>query len=104
MPRVAACAKNQLGPSGTIPEELKAAALAIARWRCLSRLPGMKSLQDEARRAEYSDALALLSDVAACKFALTAPAEPIAADIGSPVAPDVGDPRTCFSPEKFDGT
>lgn len=94
--RVAANGRNQLGASGTIPDELKAAALAIARWRILSRLPGMKSLQDEARRAEYSDALALLAAVADGKFAIQKPSEPIDADTGA-VEPSISTPCVKFS-------
>ena len=89
--RVAAYSRNKLGPAGTIPEELKASALAITRWRILSRLPGMKSLQDEARRAEYADALSLLSAVADGKFAILQPETPLEnADIGV-VLPSISD-------------
>jgi len=37
--RVAACKENRLGEGATIPEELKPAALAILRYRVLTRLP-----------------------------------------------------------------
>ena len=84
--RVAACARNRLGPEGTIPEELRATALAIARWRVLSRLPGVGSLQDDARRHEYQDALALLGDVAACRFAIVQPAETADGETGGAAA------------------
>lgn len=101
--RIAANGRNQLGAAGTIPEELKAAALAIARWRILSRLPGVKSLQDDARRAEYNDALALLAAVARGEFAIIQPETPLDADTGAPV-PDAGDPRSDFARENWDGT
>lgn len=101
--RIAAYGGNRLGPSGTIPEELKATALAIVRWRVLSRLPGMRSLQDDARRSEYNDALALLAAVAKGDFAIIQPDSPIEVETGS-LAPDVGEPRTTFSRDKFDGT
>ena len=99
--RVAANDRNDLGPAGTIPEELKAAALALARWRVLSRLPGMRMLQDDARRMEYTDALALLAAVANDNFAIEQPEDPIEADTGGTLPPDVGDPRTQF--ENLDG-
>lgn len=102
--RIAANKANALGASGTIPEELKAAALAIARWRILSRLPGMKALQDDARRSEYADAQALLSAVAKGEFAVEQPETPIEADVGSVPDPDVGEERTEFTRENFDGT
>ncbi|NCC93835.1 MAG: DUF1320 domain-containing protein [Opitutae bacterium] len=99
--RIAANPSNCLGEAGTIPEELRAAALAIARWRVLSRLPGMRMLQDDARRMEYNDALALLAAVAKGDFAIEQPEDPISADIGGALPPDVGDPRTQF--ENLDG-
>ena len=100
--RVAANGRNQLGAAGTIPDELKAAALAIARWRILSRLPGMKSMQDEARRAEYSDALALLAAVAKGEFAIQQPADPIDADTGA-VEPSISDRCVKFSRSRQNG-
>lgn len=94
--RVAANKQNLLGAAGTIPEELRGAALAIARWRALSRLPGLRSLQDDARRMEYTDALALLASVARGEFAIEQPED--AADIDTAGIPDpsVGDPRSEF--------
>jgi hypothetical protein len=100
--RVAACARNTLGPEGTIPDELKAAALALARWRCLSRLPGMRALQDEARRAEYNDALALLADVARCSFAIVAPESPLPADLGGTL-PSIGTKPLSFTRDQQSG-
>lgn len=100
--RVAAESKNQLGPTGTIPEELKSAALAIARWRILSRLPGMKFLQDEARRAEYSDALSLLAAVADGKFAIVQPENPIEANTGV-VEPSISTKCSHWSRQRQNG-
>lgn len=101
--RVAANKANRLGASGTIPEELRSAALAIARWRALNRLPGVKMLQDDARRLEYTDAVAMLASVADGKFAIEQPAEPADIDVSETPAPDVGDERTDFSRENFNG-
>ncbi|MBI5770829.1 MAG: DUF1320 family protein [Verrucomicrobia bacterium] len=70
---VAAYSANQLGDGATIPGELETAACAIARYRALNRLP-IKSLLTETRIQEYKDALTLLRDVAAGKFALEQPA------------------------------
>ncbi len=72
---VAAHRQNTLGDGITIPDELEAAACAIARYRALNRLP-TKSLLTETRVSEYRDALALLRDVAAGKFAIEQPATP----------------------------
>jgi hypothetical protein len=94
--RVAAHPRNRLGAEGTIPEELRAAALAIARWRVLSRLPGIRMLQDDARRLEYTDALALLSAVARGDFAIEQPEDEIDADVGVAADPSVGEARNEF--------
>lgn len=94
--RVAANKQNLLGAAGTIPEELRSAALAIARWRALSRLPGVRSLQDDARRQEYTDALALLAAVARGEFAVEQPDEAAEIDTAGIPDPEVGDPRSEF--------
>lgn len=94
--RVAANPRNRLGEAGTIPGELRAAALAIARWRVLSRLPGMRMLQDDARRMEYNDGLALLAAVARGDFAIEQPEDPIDVDTAGIPDPAVGDPRSEF--------
>jgi phage gp36-like protein len=73
---VAACQKNVLGETGTIPGELEGAALAMIRRYLFTRLPGTSRLLDENRRKETEDAIALLRDVAAGKFAIVAPAAP----------------------------
>lgn len=70
---VAGNAQNTLGEGVTIPNELENAACAIARYRALNRLP-VKSLLTETRIAEYRDALTLLRDVAAGRFAIEQPA------------------------------
>jgi phage gp36-like protein len=70
---IAAYPQNKLGEGVTIPAELETAACAIARYRALNRLP-VKSLLTETRIGEYKDALALLRDVAAGKFAIEQPA------------------------------
>jgi hypothetical protein len=71
---VAACGSNTLGPAGTLPPRLIAAALAIFRHRAATRLPGMSGLIDDLRQREYDDALRQLRDVAACRFAVEEPA------------------------------
>ncbi len=74
--RVAACQNNRLGDltqGEQIPEELKPTALAIVRYRVLLRLP-LSSLVTPQREREYTDALTLLSAVAACKFRIEQPA------------------------------
>lgn len=70
---VAACSRNLLGEAGTIPDELEDAALALFVYRFLTRLPNLKSLLDDRRVKAYEDAVALLKNVAVCKFAIVPP-------------------------------
>ena len=68
---VSGCARNVLGPAGTIPDSLADAALSLMRWRLATRLPGAsQALLDESRKQEYDDALRLLRDVARCNFGI----------------------------------
>lgn len=71
---VAACSANRLGPAGTIPPQLESAALALIRYRLAGRLP-VRTLMTDDRRTEREAAERLLRDVAACKFAVEAPAD-----------------------------
>lgn len=72
---IAANHGQTVGEVGKIPEELLSAAIAIARWRLLGRLP-VKTFATESRRKEYEDAVALLRDVAAGKFAISVAIDP----------------------------
>lgn len=65
-------ARYTLGPDGTVPGKLVSATLAIIRYRFITRLP-LKTLLTEERKAEYRDALTLLRDVAAGRFAIEEP-------------------------------
>ena len=102
---VAGCSRNRLGPLGTIPQELKQAAIDIFRFRLTLRLPGVKFLQDDSRRTAYQDALTLLRKVSACSFAVEQPAEEDALDVntGGAQTPAVGKERDRFAPERFNG-
>ena len=73
--KVAACRANVLGEGDTIPDELEDAALAIARNRVFTRLPGMGALNDDTRRDEVRSAERLLDSVAACTFLIEQPAD-----------------------------
>lgn len=70
--RVGACDKNTLGPAGTIPDELLAAAIDLAIYRLTKRLPG-KILAKQERIDAADKAEALMKDVAACSVALVQP-------------------------------
>jgi hypothetical protein len=73
--RVAACNANTLGPAGTIPDECKRHAIAIAVFCLGKRLP-RAVLLDEDRRHANNQAVAFLRDVAECKVALEQPETP----------------------------
>jgi hypothetical protein len=69
---VGSSGKVALGAEGTIPDELEAASLTLLRRNLATRLPRMKSLFDETRQRELSDAMTLLRDVAAYRFRVIA--------------------------------
>jgi hypothetical protein len=90
--RVAACRANTLGSGATIPDEVLHHALALIRYRLITRLPvGVK----EERRKEYEDALAALRDVASCRVTIEQPATASAEVVSSPT------PRTTPRPRRF---
>lgn len=76
---VAANSRNQLGPAGTIPDELQSAALALLRRYLFTRLPNMKALYDEIRQGETEDAMTRLRDTARGLFAIVPPESPASA-------------------------
>ena len=80
---IGACEKNKLGPLDTVPDQLVSAALSIIRFRLLNRFPEL-GLQTDARKSEYDNALVLLRDVAACRFAVE---QPPADEVGPEVMP-----------------
>lgn len=96
---VAACRRNKMGASGTIPSELKNAAMDIFRYRATLRLPGMKVLQDDARRGAYTDAIRLLERAADCRLNIEQPAagEESTQQLASVPPPATGDIREDFS-------
>jgi hypothetical protein len=73
---VATWPENVLGEAGTIPPQLKSAAISIARWRLGGRLPAAASplFQSENRKKENDDAVKLLERCAEGKFAVERPA------------------------------
>ena len=103
--RVAACPNNRLGDQAAgqlIPEELKPAALAIIRYRVLSRLP-ISALVTPAREREYNDALPLLSAVASCKFRIEQPANLSPQKIAGPAVGLVTSRPRRFTPGRMTG-
>lgn len=69
---VSACTDNTLGEGPTIPDELLSAAISRVRFELATRLPA-PSLLDENRKEANRQAIALLQQVAACKFRLVQP-------------------------------
>lgn len=76
---VAARAGNVLGPSGTIPPQVRAACVSIIIWRLAGRLAiggAERLLRSETRQQDYQDALQFLKDVAAGKIKVDQPKTP----------------------------
>lgn len=55
---------NQLGPDGTVPDQLRSEIIAIARWKWLISFPVLKSMQTSVRKDAAKDAQDLLNLVA----------------------------------------
>lgn len=98
---VAACDRNTLGVGNTIPEKLVSAALAIIRFRLITRLP--LSIGEE-RKTEYSDALRLLERVSECKFAVEEPTVPDTDDAPAAPTPNLTTRTRNFTADTQDGT
>jgi phage gp36-like protein len=90
-----------LGAGATIPGKLLGASLAIARYRCATRLPGESFLSDS-RKEEYRDAIRLLERVADGKFAIEEPAE-ASDETSSGPSPSFETPTNVFQPSDQDG-
>ena len=58
---------NQLGPAGTIPDQLRSEVVAIARWKWVNSFPQIKSIQTAARKDAAKEAQDLLNLVASSK-------------------------------------
>lgn len=100
---VAACAHNTLGETGTIPDELKSAALALVREFFFTRLPGMKSLNDETRQKELERAVQELRDTAKCQFAIVPPETAAADQAAGTAITEVNSRTRVATREKLDG-
>lgn len=94
--RVSACAANTLGAAGTIPDELKGAAINRIRYELATRLP-VASLLTDARIRANDQAIALLRDVGSCDFAIVPPENPAP----ETEQPGSGTPRICRPRRQF---
>ena len=90
-----------LGAGATIPRKLLATALALARYRCASRLP-TTAFVTEPRTQEYRDAIRLLDRVADGKFAIEEPDE-ASSETSSGPSPSFETPSNVFQPANQDG-
>jgi hypothetical protein len=53
---------NQIGQSGTVPDQIREDVIAIARWRWFSSLP-KTDLQSDFRRQQYDEAVKRLAAI-----------------------------------------
>lgn len=73
---ISAHPSNVLGAGDTIPDTLKATAIARVRFEAFTRLPVKESLLTEARQKANEAALQRLRDVARGMFAIQEPTTP----------------------------
>jgi hypothetical protein len=53
---------NQIGPVGTVPDQIREDAIAIVRWRWFASLP-KTDLQSDFRRQQYAEAVKRLENI-----------------------------------------
>jgi hypothetical protein len=99
---IAACDRNTLGEGATIPDKLKNAALSRIRYEAFTRLPVTRGLLTQDRVDANSAAIALLRDVAGCRFAIEEPTTASTESISAP-SPSVGTRTRNFTRETQDG-
>jgi hypothetical protein len=66
---------NQIGQAGTIPDQIRGDAIAIARWRWFCSLP-KTDLQSEFRRQQYVEGMKRLERIREGKEKVEIPASP----------------------------
>ena len=79
--RVSARPENQLGPAGTIPDELTTCFLSLWVYDFITRLPGLKSLLDDRRVEAWKNAESELRHVAEGKIKLVQPTSPASPEL-----------------------
>lgn len=99
---VSACARNKLGPDGTVPDELLSAAVNRIRFELATRLPA-PGLLTEARKEANSAAVRLLERVAGCAFAIVQPESPADDQPAGPAVQLVSKPSRHFTRERMNG-
>ncbi len=53
---------NQIGPSGTVPDQIREDSIAIVRWRWFASLP-KTDLQSDFRRQQYAEGIKRLENI-----------------------------------------
>jgi len=92
---------NTLGATGTIPDELLSAALALIRFELLTRLPGDTWLNED-RRAAKRDAVDELKMAARGELMIVAPTTAATSQPSFP-SPSFDDPEPDFDQESQEG-
>jgi len=99
-----------LDAAGTVPDQLRSDVIAIARWRWLISFPQMKSMQTDARKAAFEDAIKRLDLVGNQKVNVEAPAGSVSAPSGNwnsenklvPRGHPIAKPGSQFTPKPND--
>ena len=91
---------NQLDATAdTVPDQLRADVVCIARWKWLISFPQMKAMQTDARKADYDEAMKRLDSIANGKTAVEVPVNP-AGNVSPATMPSVSKPTLKFSDEE----
>jgi hypothetical protein len=53
---------NQIGPAGTVPDQIRSDAIALVRWKWFCSLP-KTDLQSDFRQAQYEEAIKRMKEI-----------------------------------------
>ena len=96
---------NQVGPAGTVPDQIIEEVMAIVRWKWLTSFPQLVKLQTKEREKQHDDAVALLKDIARREEKVELPDPGTALPTQSPHdAVSVVRPGRCIKTSTFDKT
>ncbi len=98
---IADCPHNKLAPGNTLPERAHYHALALIRFRMLTRVPGQEI--DEARKIEQRDAVAFFRRAAECKVDIEQPEGAVENTGGAPMIGTIQTRPTIASREQLSG-
>ena len=66
---------NQIGPAGTVPDQIRSDAIALVRWKWFCGMP-KTDLQSDFRRAQYDEAVKRLEKIREGAEKVEIPAQP----------------------------